>query len=174
MCFIGRQFVEYRDPASIVDQNLTSASPLPLPSCTRYCHDYYVPVFSIVEFLFYVGWFKVAQDIMRPFEEDDDDYELNYILDRNIKVSVAIVNSCIEQKPSFPPAASFSMWEDAHSVDVPYTRLSKPERNHPPKMHAYVDVKNPEDCEVFKHGENQQKSAAAVLRREQTKRWRYF
>lgn len=31
-----------------------------------------VPIFLIVQFLFFVGWFKVGQDLMRPFGLDDE------------------------------------------------------------------------------------------------------
>ncbi|KIH55349.1 hypothetical protein ANCDUO_14495 [Ancylostoma duodenale] len=54
--------------------------------------DLIVPIFTIVQFMFFVGWFKVGQDLMRPFGLDDDDIEMNYILDRNIATSFAIVN----------------------------------------------------------------------------------
>ena len=70
--------------------------------------DWYVPFFTVLQFLFYVGWIKVqihkvvlqgqvAEDLMKPFGTDDDDFELNYILDRNIRTSFAIVNSVYEQ-----------------------------------------------------------------------------
>ena len=73
--------------------------------------DFYVPVFTIVQFLFFVGWFKVhtifiyffklqvGQDLMRPFGLDDDDIELAYILDRNLVTSFAIVDCLQNQKP---------------------------------------------------------------------------
>ena len=47
-------------------------------------HDMYIPVFTILEFLFYFGWMKVAESLINPFGEDDDDFETNYILDRSV------------------------------------------------------------------------------------------
>ena len=49
-------------------------------------HDLYIPVFTILEFLFYFGWMKVAESLINPFGEDDDDFETNYIIDRLVNI----------------------------------------------------------------------------------------
>lgn len=43
---------------------------------------------SILQFLFYVGWIKVAEVLLNPLGEDDDDFETNWILDRNLQVII--------------------------------------------------------------------------------------
>jgi len=30
----------------------------------------------LLKFLFYVGWLKVGEDLLNPFGEDDEDFEL--------------------------------------------------------------------------------------------------
>ncbi|KAH7727147.1 Protein BEST-3 [Aphelenchoides avenae] len=54
--------------------------------------DLYVPIMTILQFLFYIGWVKVAEVILNPLGEDDDDFEVNYILDRNLQVGFSVVD----------------------------------------------------------------------------------
>jgi hypothetical protein len=42
---------------------------------------------TVLQFIFYTGWMKVAESLMSPFGEDDDGFECNYLLDRNLTVS---------------------------------------------------------------------------------------
>ncbi|CAJ0935063.1 unnamed protein product, partial [Mesorhabditis belari] len=54
--------------------------------------DLVIPVFTMVQFITYVGWLKVGLDLLRPFGDDDDDIELGYILDRNLEASFAFTH----------------------------------------------------------------------------------
>lgn len=45
------------------------------------------PFMLIVEFFFYMGWLKVAEALMNPFGDDDDDFEIMWMIDRNVQVN---------------------------------------------------------------------------------------
>ena len=42
---------------------------------------------TMVQFLVYVGWMRVAEALLNPLGEDDDDLECNYVIDKNLIVS---------------------------------------------------------------------------------------
>ena len=48
---------------------------------------------SVIQFVFYMGWLKIAETVLNPFGEDDDDWETNALLDRNITVSLFVCQS---------------------------------------------------------------------------------
>ncbi|XP_045624689.2 bestrophin-2 [Procambarus clarkii] len=49
--------------------------------------DFIVPIFTLLQFFFYMGWLKVAESLVNPFGEDDDDFDLDLILERHLKMS---------------------------------------------------------------------------------------
>ena len=48
--------------------------------------DVYVPIFTILEFIGYMGWIKVAETLLNPWGDDDEDFQINYLIDRNFQV----------------------------------------------------------------------------------------
>ncbi|TKR86977.1 hypothetical protein L596_011466 [Steinernema carpocapsae] len=46
----------------------------------------YIPIFSITEFIFHMGWLKVAESLLNPFGADDENFAVSMIIDRNLKV----------------------------------------------------------------------------------------
>ena len=48
--------------------------------------DMVLPIFTILEFVGYLGWIKVAETLLNPFGDDDEDFEINYLIDRNVQV----------------------------------------------------------------------------------------
>ncbi|ODM96907.1 Bestrophin-3 [Orchesella cincta] len=80
--------------------------------------DFYVPVFHFMEFFFMMGWLKVAETMINPFGGDDDDFETNWLVDRNIALSYLIVD---EMNTEFPEMVKDQYWDDVVPDDIPYT-----------------------------------------------------
>lgn len=58
-----------------------------------------IPFMIMIQYLFYMGWMKVAETMMNPFGEDDDDFEINFLIDRNLQMSYLIVDDMHNQYP---------------------------------------------------------------------------
>ena len=48
--------------------------------------DFYFPLFTLIEFFCYVGWLKVAEALLNPYGDDDQDFDVNFLIDRNLQV----------------------------------------------------------------------------------------
>ncbi|RCN45966.1 hypothetical protein ANCCAN_08002 [Ancylostoma caninum] len=55
---------------------------------------------TILQFLFFVAWMKVAEALLNPLGEDDDDFECNFLIDRNIAIGMAIVDQTSDKFPT--------------------------------------------------------------------------
>ncbi|XP_055841851.1 bestrophin homolog 15 isoform X1 [Episyrphus balteatus] len=95
--------------------------------------DLYFPLFTVLQFVFYVGWLKVAEVLINPFGEDDDDIELNWLIDRHIKASYMIVDEMHEEHPEL---LRDQYWECVVPKDLPYTVASEHYRRNEPKGSA--------------------------------------
>ncbi|KAM7367390.1 hypothetical protein PAMP_015295 [Pampus punctatissimus] len=98
-CLIGRQFLD------------------PTQGHQGHDLDLYVPVFTLLQFFFYSGWLKVAEQLINPFGEDDDDFEANWIIDRNLQVSLLAVD---EMHMNLPHMTKDMYWNDSEARP-PYT-----------------------------------------------------
>ncbi|KAK7929552.1 hypothetical protein WMY93_005947 [Mugilogobius chulae] len=99
VCLIGRQFL---DPAQ---------------GYPGHDLDLYVPIFTLLQFFFYAGWLKVAEQLINPFGEDDDDFETNWLIDRNFQVSMMAVD---EMYGDLPLMQRDRYWNDSNPRP-PYT-----------------------------------------------------
>lgn len=91
--------------------------------------DLYFPVFTTLQFFFYMGWLKVAESLINPFGEDDDDFEVNWMVDRNIQVSYIIVD---EMHHDHPELVKDQYWDDL-MPDLPYTLAAQKIREEIPQ-----------------------------------------
>ncbi|XP_018431841.1 PREDICTED: bestrophin-3 [Nanorana parkeri] len=98
-CIIGRQFLD------------------PKQAHTGHDLDLYIPVFTLLQFFFYAGWLKVAEQLINPFGEDDDDFETNWCIDRNLQVSLMAVD---EMHMNLPKMNKDIYWNDS-DMRPPYT-----------------------------------------------------
>ncbi|XP_026159500.1 bestrophin-2 [Mastacembelus armatus] len=99
VCLIGRQFLD------------------PSQGYPGHDLDLYVPIFTLLQFFFYAGWLKVAEQLINPFGEDDDDFETNWLIDRNFQVSMMAVD---EMYGDVPMMQRDRYWNDSNPRP-PYT-----------------------------------------------------
>ncbi|KAF2882944.1 hypothetical protein ILUMI_23231 [Ignelater luminosus] len=95
--------------------------------------DMYFPFFTALQFCFYVGWLKVAEVLINPFGEDDDDIELNWLIDRHIKAAYMIVDEMHEEHPEL---LKDQYWDEVVPKELPYTVASEHYRREEPKGSA--------------------------------------
>ena len=48
---------------------------------TNHSPDFYIPIFTLIEFICYMGWIKVAETLLNPFGDDDEDFDYDGQLD---------------------------------------------------------------------------------------------
>ena len=77
----------------------------------------FFPFFVTLEFAFYVGWLKVAETLINPFGEDDDDFELNRLLDRHIQVGYMICDPAVQK----PDLLKDKFWESVIPKEMLYS-----------------------------------------------------
>ncbi|XP_042857393.1 bestrophin-4-like [Penaeus japonicus] len=99
--------------------------------------DTYVPVFAILQFVFYMGWLRVAETLVNPFGEDDDDFEVNSRIDRNMQVSWILVD---EVHNLVPEPARDIYWEEKIPVRLPYNIACVKQTARVPERGSTADI----------------------------------
>ena len=108
--------------------------------------DLYVPVFTFLQFFFYMGWLKVAEVLINPFGEDDDDFEMNWLIDRNLQVAYLIVD---EMHAEHPELVKDQFWDEGVPDELPYTLAAEEFRQADPWQGSTAEVEVPEDQSEF-------------------------
>jgi len=86
----GRQFLEpslQDETFPHVNVDFSTSDPF-----NRHTPNVYIPFFTLIEFISYMGWIKVAETLLNPFGDDDEDFDINYLIDRNLQVSYLVVD----------------------------------------------------------------------------------
>uniref|UniRef100_F1L4A4 Bestrophin homolog n=1 Tax=Ascaris suum TaxID=6253 RepID=F1L4A4_ASCSU len=130
VCLISRQFI-------LSGRDLATKSEI----------DIVVPVMTMVQFLFYVGWMKAAEVILNPMGDDDDDFECNFLLDKNLATSLSIVD---ETHYDAPTVQEDKFWSSGH-VDPMYPSSTDVDEVNPligSAIHAKIPSVNDEQKPV--------------------------
>ncbi|KAI4464113.1 bestrophin [Holotrichia oblita] len=81
---------------------------------------------------------QVAESLINPFGDDDDDFEVNWMVDRNLQVSYLIVD---EMHHAHPELVRDQYWDEVFPQELPYTLASEPFREqHPLPSTANIAV----------------------------------
>ena len=110
--------------------------------------DLVFPFFIIIQFAFYVGWLKVAETLINPFGEDDDDFELNRLIDRHMQVGFLICDPTVEK----PDLLKDKFWDEVIPQELPYTVGSEVFRAEEFRGSAEVSMEIKKEDAVYSDG----------------------
>ncbi|EYC27088.1 hypothetical protein Y032_0009g518 [Ancylostoma ceylanicum] len=71
--------------------------------------DMVFPFMTSIQFVLYMGWLKVAEALLNPWGLDDDDFETNVLIDRNLAMGLKIVDDGYGKTPELRKDA---FWDD--------------------------------------------------------------
>ncbi|GMR40654.1 hypothetical protein PMAYCL1PPCAC_10849, partial [Pristionchus mayeri] len=79
--------------------------------------DLIFPFMTSIQFILYMGWLKVGEQLLNPWGEDDDDFETNMLVDRNLAMGLKIVDEGYGKTPKLMRDQFWeSDWEPSPSM----------------------------------------------------------
>ncbi|CAK9300471.1 unnamed protein product [Gordionus sp. m RMFG-2023] len=115
LCLFGRQIFLITDAfeSSIADINTVVI--------TQNINDYSAPFRTLLHYTIYIGWLKAAEVCLNPMGEDDDDFPINWLIDRNLYISYILID---EMHQVCPPIIKDNFW-DKEIARLPYNQATK-------------------------------------------------
>lgn len=91
-------------------------------------------IYLLILFTFF-QYFQLGEQLINPFGDDDEDFELNWIIDRHLKVSILGVDTL---NCSPPPMTKDCYWDEL-DIKLPYTAaaVSYKKRTYRGSMASY-------------------------------------
>jgi hypothetical protein len=80
---------------------------------------------------------QVAEQLINPFGEDDDDFEMNWIIDRNVQVGLLIVDQMYMNTPMLEKDPYWGIADP----QIPYTKSALSSKLDSPFMGSTADLR---------------------------------
>eukprot|EP00941_MAST-03F_sp_MAST-3F-sp1_P004646 g4646.t1 len=98
--------------------------------------NWFFPIFTTMEYIILVGWLKAAELMKSPFGHDNDCFELDYIMRRNINVGMDLVS----HHHTLPTITKDKFWNQRKPLDHVRKRgESGPEFGENKRRKSYQD-----------------------------------
>ncbi|KAM6398326.1 LOW QUALITY PROTEIN: bestrophin-4 [Pluvialis apricaria] len=108
--------------------------------------DMYIPLHTLLQFFFYAGWLKVADQIINPFGEDADDFETETCMWVLPQADVVSLLSMDDTYQNLPPAVKDKYWNEP-MAQPRHTMAAAAETLKPSVLGSTFDMRMGEDAE---------------------------